>query len=97
MNQKHKGAKPAPTPSTALAAHSVVGVEAGVLKDACLQLLDRVRDQDLHVIVTKDGEPVAKVVRPDGHMPSAFGFMRGTVLAHENIISPDFEVWGDGS
>lgn len=69
-----------PAPSTALAAHSVVEVTAEVFKDTCLQLLDCVRHQDLHVIVTKYGEPVAKVIPSDVHVPSAFGFMRGTVL-----------------
>lgn len=95
MTRTHNSVAISPTPSTALAAHTVIEVKAGVFKDTCLQLLDRVRDEDLHVIVTKYGEPVAKVVPPDVHVPSAFGFMRGTVLAHGDIISPDFEVWGD--
>lgn len=84
-----------PAPSTALEAAVIIEVKAGIFKDTCLQLLDDVHDRNLQVIVTKYGKPVAKVVPPDVQMPSAFGFMRGTVLAQEDIISPDFDAWGD--
>lgn len=93
---KPKARKPlAPAPSTSLDAATVVEVKAGVFKDRCLQLLDRVHAGELELLVTKHGEPVASVVPPDVRAPSAFGFMRGTVLAHEDIVSPDFEPWGD--
>jgi antitoxin (DNA-binding transcriptional repressor) of toxin-antitoxin stability system len=86
---------PSPAASTSLDAHDVIEVKAGVFKDTCLQLLDRVHDQEIEVVVTKRGEIVAKVVPPDARAPSAFGFMRGTLLAHEDIVTPDFEAWGD--
>jgi antitoxin (DNA-binding transcriptional repressor) of toxin-antitoxin stability system len=86
----------APAASTSLDdVHEVIEVKAGVFKDTCLQLLDQVHDQEIEVIVTKRGEPVAKVVPPGLRSSSAFGFMRGTLLAHEDIVSPDFEVWDD--
>ena len=84
-----------PQPSTSLAAHAVMEVKAGVFKDTCLQLLDDVRDKDLHIVVTKYGEPVAKITPPDAHAPSAFGFMSGTVLGQDDIVAPDFDAWGD--
>lgn len=84
-----------PSPSTALAAHSVMEVKAGVFKDTCLQLLDDVRDRDLQLVVTKYGEPVARVVPADAQMPSAFGLMSGTVLGQDDIVAPDFDAWGD--
>jgi antitoxin (DNA-binding transcriptional repressor) of toxin-antitoxin stability system len=84
-----------PSPSTALPRGVVLEVKAGVFKDTCLQLLDDVRDRDLQVIVTKHGEPVAKVVAADVATPSAFGFMSGTVLAQDDIVAPDFDSWGD--
>ena len=71
----------------------VVEVGAGVFKDRCLQLLDRVRDGEIHVVVTKHGKPVARVVAPTANRPSAFGFMRGTVLRQGDIVSPDFDSW----
>ena len=86
---------PPPAPSTSLDAHAVIEVKAGVFKDTCLQLLDQVRDQEIEVVVTKRGEVVARVVPPGARAPSAFGFMRGTLLAHEDIVAPDFEAWGD--
>jgi hypothetical protein len=38
---------------------------------------------------------VARVVPPDARAASAFGFMRGTVLAHGDIVTPDPEAWGE--
>lgn len=84
-----------PSPSTSLEAHQIIEVRAGVFKDKCLQLLDDVQAREVEVIVTKRGEPVAKVVPVDGHMPSAFGFLRGTVLAQDDLVAPDFEAWGE--
>jgi len=96
MPKKHT-VKPTsyPKPSTALAAHEVMEVKAGVFKDTCLQLLDDVRDRDLRIVVTKYGEPVARIIPPDAHAPSAFGFMSGTVLEQGDIVAPDFDAWGD--
>ena len=86
---------PLPTASTSLDAHEVVEVKAGVFKDTCLQLLDQVHSQEIEVAVTKRGEIVARVVPLGSQAPSAFGFMRGTILAHGDIVSPDFEAWDD--
>lgn len=74
---------------------AVIEVAAGVFKDTCLQLLDQVRDGSLEVIVTKRGKPVARVVRAGGRLPSAFGFMRRTETERGDIVSPDYEAWGD--
>ena len=79
--------------STSLLARDVVEVKAGVFKDTCLQLLDEVHERE--VVVTKHGKAVARLVPPDERAPSSFGFMRGTVLSHGDIVSPDFEPWGD--
>jgi len=86
---------PPPAPSTSLEAPAVIEVKAGVFKDTCLQLLDQVHDQEIEVVVTKRGEVVAKVVPADTHLPSAFGFLRGTLLSHGDLVAPDFEAWGD--
>jgi antitoxin (DNA-binding transcriptional repressor) of toxin-antitoxin stability system len=83
-------------PLAAMPSHGVViEVAAGVFKDTCLQLLDQVRDGSVEVIVTKRGEPVARVVPASASLPSAFGFMRGTVTARGDIVSPDHEAWGE--
>ena len=72
-----------------------VEVKAGVFKDTCLSLLDRVGDREIEVVVTKHGVPVARVVPVSGNAPSAHGFMRGTILLQGDLVSPDFEAWGD--
>ena len=47
------------------------------------------------MIVTKRGEPVARLVSAGGSLPSAFGFMRGTVTGRGDIVSPDHDACGD--
>lgn len=87
--------KKEPAPSSSLDAPDVIEVKAGVFKDTCLSLLDQVNHREFEVVVTKYGAPVARVVPEGGHVPSAHGFMSGTVLDHGDIVSPDFEAWGD--
>jgi antitoxin (DNA-binding transcriptional repressor) of toxin-antitoxin stability system len=87
--------RPAPAASTSLDTHDVIEVKAGVFKDTCLQLLDQVHDHDIELVATKRGIVVARVVPPDERAPSAFGFLRGTLVAHEDIVAPDFDAWGD--
>ena len=86
---------PSPSASTSLDAPDVLEVKAGVFKNTCLQLLDRVHEEELVVAVTKRGTTVARVVPPDERAPSAFGFMRGSVVGHADLVAPDFEAWGD--
>ena len=86
---------PPPSASTSLDDRDVVAVKAGVFKNTCLQLLDRVHEEELVVEVTKRGTTVARVVPPDERGPSAFGFMRCTVVAHGDLVAPDFDAWGD--
>lgn len=70
-------------------------VKAGVFKNTCLELMDEVRDRQSEIVITKHGAPVARLVAPDVQAPSAFGFMRGTLLGHGDIVSPDSEPWGE--
>lgn len=95
MAKAKKSRAGGPTPSTALDVPEGIEMAAGVFKDTCLALMDEVRDHHKQVIVTKHGAPVAKLVPPDLELPSAFGFLRGTLLEQGDIVSPDFEVWGD--
>jgi hypothetical protein len=93
--RKKHDRKPEPNPSSALDALETVEVKASVFKDTCLELMDDVRDHRKQVVITKYGQAVARLVPPDTGTPSAFGFLRGTLLAQGDIVSPDFEVWGD--
>lgn len=72
-----------------------IEVGAGMFKDKCLALMDKVRDERVQVVITKHGNAVARLVPADVAVPNGFGFMRGTVLEHGDIVSPDFEAWGE--
>jgi len=82
-----------PAPSTFMAQTPVLEIGAGAFKDKCLQLLDQVRGRAVEVLVTKHGEPVARLVAPNQALPSAFGFLRGTVSESGDIVAPDFSAW----
>ena len=90
--RKHRST---PAASTALDRPDVIEVKASVFKDTCLQLLDVVHRRELEVVVTKHGKAVARLVPADARAPTSRGFMRGTVVSCGDIVSPDFEPWGD--
>lgn len=95
MARRRRSSAELPQPSTMVGTHTVIEVKAGVFKDTCLQLLDQVREAEVEVVVTKHGEPVARLVSPDVRLPSAFGFLRGTVSEQQDIVSPDPDAWGE--
>ncbi|MDB4915017.1 MAG: hypothetical protein JWM95_2661 [Gemmatimonadetes bacterium] len=95
MSPSRKGAAAAPAPSSALDAPTTIEIKASVFKNTCLELMDDVHDHRKQVVITKHGAAVAKLVAPDANPPSAFGFMRGTLLAHGDLVAPDFEPWGE--
>ncbi len=95
MSRRRRSPAELPQPSTMVGNHTVIEVKAGVFKDTCLQLLDQVHDEEVEVVVTKHGAPVARLVSPDVRLPSAFGFLRGTVSQQHDIVSPDPDAWGD--
>lgn len=66
-----------------------------MFKDKCLALMDKVRDERVQVVITKHGNAVARLVPADVAVPNGFGYMRGTVLGAGDIVSPDFEAWGE--
>lgn len=64
-------------------------VPAAEFKAHCLELMDRVRETGAEYVVTKHGEPVAKLVpytQPE--RTAFFGSMKGTVLAYERPFDP---------
>lgn len=81
-------------PSTALNALETIEIKAGVFKNTCLELMDEVSAHPKQYVITKHGRPVAKLVPPDAQTAAAFGYLRGTVVKQDDIISPDFEAWG---
>ena len=71
-------------------------IAAGEFKARCLQLMDDVNRDGVEVIITKRGQPVAKLVPVTAPVPvDIFGSMRGTVVINEDIVNPDPASWGD--
>ncbi len=68
---------------------------AAEFKARCLELMDKVQQQHTEIIITKRGKPVAKLVPVDNAAPESFGFLRGTVRYHGDIVTPDHESWDD--
>lgn len=95
MSTPKKTPRSRPSPDSSFVGFPTLEVQAGVFKNTCLSLMDKVRDERMHIVITKHGSAVAMLVPVDGQTASARGFMRGTVLGHGDIVSPDFETWGD--
>ncbi len=62
---------------------------AAEFKATCLELMDRVRETGVEYVVTKHGEPVAKLVPFTARRRTPlFGSMKGTVLKFERPFDP---------
>jgi prevent-host-death family protein len=71
-------------------------IAAGEFKARCLQLMDAVNREGIELVITKRGEPVAKLVPVTPRQPAdIFGAMRGTVRILGDIVSPDPATWGE--
>ncbi len=86
---KRRPAKPADPPS--------VGVAE--LKARCLSLIEEVRERGTEYVVTKRGEPVAKLVPIRGGRPTLRGALAGEIEVVGDIVhndwSAEFEVLSD--
>lgn len=72
-------------------------IQASEFKARCLDLMDQVEAQGTELVITKHGRPVAKLVPVDPRPESPFGFLRGTVVAHGDIVGPEHEAWRQSS
>jgi prevent-host-death family protein len=68
-------------------------VSAGEFKARCLALMDEVRDSGGEYVITKRGEPVAKLVPVRMERRSLLGSMKGTVTTLGDLVSPLDEPW----
>lgn len=69
----------------------MASISATHFKARCLALLDEVADSGIELVVTKRGQPVAKVVPVDEDVS-----LRGTVsynVSDEELIAPLDERW----
>ena len=68
-------------------------IKASEFKAKCLKIMDEVAETGEHVLITKNGVPVAELV-PARRKPKAlFGAMKGSVTYIGDIISPIDVEW----
>ncbi|PYX10811.1 MAG: type II toxin-antitoxin system prevent-host-death family antitoxin [Acidobacteria bacterium] len=63
-------------------------VPAGAFKTNCLAIMDEVKAKRETVVITKHGEPVAKLVPVNSGKDEIFGFFAGRGRVKGDIISP---------
>lgn len=68
-------------------------ISAAEFKAQCLKLMDNVADDRLEIVITKRGQPVAKLVPYEDTAPSVWGFMAGTAMIHGDILDAPVEDW----
>ena len=69
-------------------------IAAGEFKTHCLQLMDQVHTQRRSFVITKRGNPVAKLVPVDDEAAvPVFGCMKGRVRIQGDIVAPTGELW----
>ena len=68
-------------------------IPASQFKAQCLALLDEVAETRQPLVVTKRGKPVAKLVPYEEKPKDIFGYAKGSVVIHGDIVGPTGEVW----
>lgn len=71
-------------------------ISAGTFKTHCLALMDEVKAKGETLLITKRGEPVAKLVPVHNDEDGIFGFFCGRGSVTGDIVSPvlDSDEWG---
>lgn len=71
-----------------------MNINAAEFKAKCLQLMNQVADTHEPLIISKRGKPLVKLVPIVEETPkSMFGYMKGTVTFHGDILEPLDETW----
>ena len=72
-------------------------IPAGAFKAQCLALMDEVQAKHETVVITKHGEPVAKLVPVSTGTDEIFGFFQGKGAITGDVVSPALssEDWGN--
>ena len=72
-------------------------IPAGAFKTNCLAIMDEVKAKRETVVITKHGEPVAKLVPVNTDTDEIFGFFSGKGSITGDVVSPALspEEWGN--
>ncbi|MGH9514589.1 MAG: type II toxin-antitoxin system Phd/YefM family antitoxin [Terriglobales bacterium] len=70
---------------------------AGEFKTNCLAVMDEVKAKRETVVITKHGQPVAKLVPVNTDSDGIFGFFSGKGSINGDVVAPALsaEEWGD--
>ncbi len=69
-------------------------IPAGKFKATCLQLMDRVKRTGEEIVITKRGQPVARLVPVDATTPhSTFGLLSDQTAIYGDIIASTGKRW----
>lgn len=68
-------------------------ISAGDFKARCLKLMDEVQKKKKTLLITKRGVPVARLVPVELEIPAIFGWMKGTVIIHGDVVGSVDEEW----
>lgn len=68
-------------------------VTSAEFKTHCLRLIEEVRQGNGEVVITRYGTPVARLIPYVEDAVSIWGFVRGSVVSHGDLISPIDEAW----
>ena len=70
---------------------------AGAFKVHCLKVMDEVKKKRETIVITKHGKPVVKIVPVKQEKDEIYGFHKGKVKIHGDIVGPILtpEEWGD--
>ena len=63
-------------------------IPAGVFKTNCLALMDEVKTKRETLVITKHGQPVAKLVPVDVAEDDIFGFYKGKGTIVGDVVAP---------
>jgi prevent-host-death family protein len=70
---------------------------AGSFKTHCLAVMAEVQAKREAIVITKRGKPLVKLVPADVEKDDIYGFHKGKVKIHGDIVGPIIspEEWGD--
>ncbi len=69
-------------------------ISTSELKAHCSKIISDIANKRAAVVITKHGRPVARIVPLDDEEPiSLFGFAKGGITIHGDIVEPLDVVW----
>lgn len=68
-------------------------IGAGEFKAKCLGLMDLVNNQQQEIVITKHGQPIAKLVPFQAKVPDLCGFLKGSLKITGDIVHSPIIKW----